>query len=115
MVDPASGFGTPFDAHSPEARAIADLFTETLAICAVIFVLVAGLVTYCVVRFRARPGDAEPVQIEGHKRLEITWTLIPCVIVLGLFGLTARAMARSDAPPDREPDLVVIGHQWWWE
>jgi cytochrome c oxidase subunit 2 len=115
MVDPSGGFGTPFDAHSPEARAIAELFTATLGVCGVIFVLVAGLVTYCVVRFRARPGDAEPVQIEGHKRLEITWTLIPCVIVLGLFGLTARAMARSDAPPDREPDLVVIGHQWWWE
>jgi cytochrome c oxidase subunit 2 len=24
-------------------------------------------------------------------------------------------MAASDAPPDTSPDLVVIGHQWWWE
>jgi cytochrome c oxidase subunit II len=114
MVDPEA-FGTPFDAHSPETRAIADLFTQTLVVCALIFALVVGLVTYCVVRFRARAGDAEPRQIEGHKRLEIVWTLIPCVIVVGLFVLTSRAMAISDAPPDREPDLVVIGHQWWWE
>jgi cytochrome c oxidase subunit 2 len=114
MVDPEA-FGSPFDAHSPETRAIADLFTQTLGVCAVIFVVVVGLVTYCIVRFRARAGDAEPSQIEGHKRLEMVWTLIPCLIVVALFVLTSRAMAVSDAPPDHEPDLVVIGHQWWWE
>jgi cytochrome c oxidase subunit II len=114
MLDP-DAFGTPFDAHSPETRAIASLFTETLLVCAVIFVVVTGLVGYCVVRFRARPGDAEPRQIDGHRRLEILWTIIPCLIVLGLFGLTDRAMALSDAPPDRDPDIVIIGHQWWWE
>ncbi len=113
--DPASSFGTPFDAHSPEARAIAGLFTQTLLVCGVIFVVVAGLVAYCIVRFRARPGDPEPRQIEGHKQLEIAWTLVPCVIVVGLFILTTKAMAQADAPPDRDPDLVVIGHQWWWE
>ena len=115
MGDPSPVFGTPFDAHSPEARAIAGLFTQTLVVCAVIFVVVAGLVAYCVVRFRARPGDPEPRQIEGHKQLEIAWTLIPCLIVAGLFVLTTKAMARADAPPARDPDLVVIGHQWWWE
>jgi cytochrome c oxidase subunit 2 len=114
MVDPEA-FGTPFDAHSPETRAIAALFSETLGVCGVIFVVVVGLVTYCVVRFRARPGDAEPRQIEGHKQLEIAWTIVPCLIVIGLFVLTTRAMALSDAPPDHDPDLVVIGHQWWWE
>ena len=40
---------------------------------------------------------------------------MPLAIVVGLFVLTARAMAASDPPADREPDLVVIGHQWWWE
>jgi cytochrome c oxidase subunit 2 len=114
MVDPGA-FGTPFDAHSPETRAIAALFTDTLVVCALIFLVVTGLLSYCIVRFRARPGDAEPRQIEGHKRLEITWTVIPCLIVIGLFVLTSRAMALSDAPADHDPDLVVIGHQWWWE
>jgi cytochrome c oxidase subunit 2 len=114
MVDPGA-FGTPFDAHSPETRAIAALFTQTLTVCGVIFVVVVGLVVFCIVRFRARPGDAEPRQIEGHQKLEIAWTLVPCLIVVGLFVLTSRAMALSDSPPDHEPDLVVIGHQWWWE
>jgi cytochrome c oxidase subunit 2 len=37
------------------------------------------------------------------------------VIVLALFTLTARTMNVSDPPPAPDPDLVVIGHQWWWE
>ncbi len=115
MIDPSGPFGTPFDAHSPETRAIAALFTETLLVCAVILAVVVGLVTFCIVRFRERPGDPEPRQIAGHTRLEIGWTLVPCVIVTVLFVLTARTMAASDAPADTEPDLVVIGHQWWWE
>jgi cytochrome c oxidase subunit 2 len=114
MLDPGA-FGTPFDAHSPETRAIAALFTQTLAVCGVIFLVVVGLVTFCIIRFREKPGDKEPKQIDGHKTLEITWTLIPFLIVIGLFVLTSRAMALSDAPPDHDPDLVVIGHQFWWE
>jgi cytochrome c oxidase subunit 2 len=43
------------------------------------------------------------------------WTLIPCVIVAVLFALTARTMSLADPPPAPEPDLIVTGHQWWWE
>ncbi len=32
-----------------------------------------------------------------------------------LLTLTVRAMAGSDPPIDREPDVTIIGHQWWWE
>jgi cytochrome c oxidase subunit 2 len=37
------------------------------------------------------------------------------VIVVVLFALTAHTMSVSDPPPAPEPDLDVIGHQWWWE
>src|SRR5262249_37448058 len=55
---------SPLEGNSPGARAIGALFTQTLLICAVIFVVVAGLVVLCIVRFRARPGH-EPAQREG--------------------------------------------------
>jgi cytochrome c oxidase subunit 2 len=110
MIDPS-----PFDPRSPEARAIAQLFDQTLVVCAVIGVLVAVLLLICVVRFRASVRPAEPPQVHGHKMLEFAWTLLPLAIVIGLFVLTARAMAASDPPANREPDLVVVGHQWWWE
>jgi cytochrome c oxidase subunit 2 len=115
MTPPPQAVAPPFDAHSPEARAIAELFTQTLLVCAVIFAVVMAGLVYCVVRFRARDGAKEPPQIHGHTRLEITWTLIPILIICWLLFLTVRAVAASDPPPNHEPDLVVIGHQWWWE
>lgn len=104
----------PFTPHSPEAAAIASLFTSTLLICAAVFTLVTVLVAVCAVRFRRR-DDREPVQVEGHTRLEIGWTLAPIVVLAGILFLTVGAMNVSDPPIDREPDVTVIGHQWWWE
>jgi cytochrome c oxidase subunit 2 len=111
-VDPSS---TPFDPHSPEAHAISALFTQTLVVCAAIGLLVTVLVGLCIVKFRAGVRPDVPPQTHGNSRLEIGWTLGPLAIVIALFVLSARAMAQSDPPADREPDIVVIGHQWWWE
>jgi cytochrome c oxidase subunit 2 len=114
-VTSAGSVASPFDAHSPEAHAIAGLFAETLVVCAVVGAIVAGLVAYCVVRFRAGRRPGEPIQVHGATWLEITWTLIPLAVVVGLFVRTAQAMGVADPPHDRDPDVVVTGHQWWWE
>jgi cytochrome c oxidase subunit 2 len=106
-----------FNPHSPQTQVIAALFTNVLILAAIIFLIVAGLVTYGVVRYRVRAGQGEPQPNFGSRTLEITWTAIPLLIVTVLFVVTVRAMARIDAPgdPGRAPDLVVTGHQWWWE
>jgi cytochrome c oxidase subunit 2 len=111
----ATPVASPFNAHSPEAQAIAGLFGETLLVCAVIGAIVTGLVGYCVVRFRAGQRPGMPTQTLGSTWLEVGWTLLPLAIVAGLLVRTAQAMAVSDPPANREPDLVVIAHQWWWE
>lgn len=107
--------GSIFDPASPEAHAITHLFVVSLWICAVIFAVVAGIVGYSLLKFRWREGEADPEQFAGNKRIEIAWTVIPFLIVLLLFGLTVHAMTHSDPPMPGKPDLVVIGHQWWWE
>ena len=109
--------GAVFTPHSPEAQAMSALFGAFLVLAAVIFLIVAGLVGYSIVRYRARAGAAEPRQTFGSRTLEVTWTAIPLVIVTVLFVLTVRTMASIDAPLalDRTPDVVITGHQWWWE
>jgi cytochrome c oxidase subunit 2 len=67
------------------------------------------------VRFRHQPGTEEPKPFFGSRRLEIIWTVGPILIVIWLFALTAKSMRQSDPPANREPDLIVVGHQWWWE
>jgi len=107
-------WASPFDPVSPQAAAIRDLFERTLLLCGAILLLVVCLVAYCVVRFRAGKGR-EAVQFEGSTRLETAWTIAPILILGGLLTFTAQAMDAADPPIDREPDVTIIGHQWWWE
>jgi cytochrome c oxidase subunit 2 len=88
-----------------------------LIIAAVVFLVVAGGVVYSVVRYRWRGQAMEPRQIFGSRKLEVLWTIVPLAILTGLFLVTVRAMVLIDAPQDsgRPVDLVITGHQWWWE
>ena len=89
-----------------------------LVIAAVVFLVVLTGVVYSVVRYRSRGiTTTEPKQIFGSRKLEVLWTVMPLVIVTGLFIVTVRAMVVIDAPQNssRPPDLVITGHQWWWE
>lgn len=93
------------------------VFRLVLLIAAVIFLIVASGVTYCVLRYRTSGGAEEPRPNFGSRRIEIVWTVLPLLIVGVLFVITVRAMVAIDAPQDgkQTPDLVVTGHQWWWD
>jgi len=108
-----------FDPFSPPATEIYTLSLLVLGICAGIFVVVAGLIVYCIVAFRRRPGDddREPPQIYGSNPIELAWTMIPFLIVFVLFLVTTRSMlaVQNAAPPPGALNVTVIGHQWWWE
>jgi cytochrome c oxidase subunit II len=104
-----------FEPDSPQAYAIFHLGLVVSIILALIFVVVAGIIVYALMCFRWREGELDPHQLAGNKTVELVWTAIPCAIVLALFTLTAHTMSLSDPEPPREPDLIVIGHQWWWE
>jgi cytochrome c oxidase subunit 2 len=105
-----------FNPQSPQARAILDLAIVVIAVMVIIFSVVVGIVTYAWVRFpRWREGERDPEQGQGNKTIEIVWTAIPLAIVMMLFVLSARTMGISDPAPPPKPDIVVIGHQWWWE
>jgi cytochrome c oxidase subunit 2 len=101
------------------AAKIRDLAELVLWICAAIFVITIGALVYCIVRFRARPGDEkrEPPQIYGSNQVEIAWTVLPLLIVLVLFLATARTIGELELrhPPLGALQVTVVGHRWWWE
>lgn len=108
----------PFQPDSPQAAAISNLFIVTLIIAAIVFAIVLVLTIVAIIRFRSRPDTEEPRQVFGNKKLEIGWTVAPALLLLGLFIYTAKTMQVSDqpVPADKQgKDMVVIGHQWWWE
>jgi cytochrome c oxidase subunit 2 len=103
------------DPQSPQARAIYDLGIVATIVFVLIFVVVAGGIAYAIFRFRGREGEPDPNQFAGSEKVEIIWTVIPFLIVVFLFVLTLRGMNRADPPPAPSPDLVVTGHQFWWQ
>ncbi len=103
------------DPQSPQARAIYDLGIVSGVVFTLIFVIVTGAIIYAIFRFRGREGEPDPKQFAGSPKVEVVWTVIPFLIVVFLFVLTLRGMNRADPPPAPSPDLVVTGHQFWWE
>ena len=108
-----------FAPESAPAHTISHLAGLVLAITGAIFVVVAGLLAYAVVRFRRRGNDdgTEPAQIYGSGPVEAAWTTVPFLIVIVLSLTTARVIQEvQDArKPADALDVQVIGHQWWWE
>ena len=93
------------------------VFKVVLLIAAVIFSIVACGVAYCLIRYRTRGAAVEPRPVFGSPGIEILWTVVPLMIVTGLFVITVRAMVAIDAPQEsgQAADLIVTGHQWWWD
>jgi cytochrome c oxidase subunit II len=108
-----------FSPASTPASSIYSVAMFVLGITLAIFVVVGGLILYAAVRFREPPNDdgVEPPQIFGSNQIELSWTIIPVLIVVVLFLATARMIfAIQDAPqPASALEVTVIGHQFWWE
>jgi cytochrome c oxidase subunit 2 len=107
-----------FSRQSTPARESNDLAFFVLGITAAIFVAVSLLLVYALIKFRARSTDtAEPPQVFGSMQIELSWTIIPILIVTVLFLGTARVLfSVQDAPkPANALDVTAVGHQFWWE
>jgi cytochrome c oxidase subunit 2 len=108
------------DPKGPFAQYIFDLFWPVMLAALFVFVVVEALIIYSVWRFRGREGDPLPSQIHGNTTLEITWTIIPAVILLVILGFTFYTQSVLAKVPESGPggnaiNVTVIGHQWWWE
>src|SRR5580704_12262717 len=108
-----------FEPHSTPAESIRHLSHFVLGITGLIFLVVFCLLSYVVVKFRNHVGDSkrEPGQVYGSTQIELAWTIIPILIVVVLFLVTARVIhAVQDAPkPPEAVEVTAIGHQFWWE
>jgi cytochrome c oxidase subunit 2 len=108
-----------FDPAATPAHSVFGLSMLVLSVTLCIFLLVAGLLLYALIRFRHRPADSErePAQIYGSNQIELSWTVIPILIVVMLFLSTTRVILETEASPKPASalDVTVIGHQFWWE
>jgi cytochrome c oxidase subunit 2 len=108
-----------FAPASASAGSIFGLSIFVMMIVATIFIVVFTLLAIAVFRFGGKRGDegSEPVQIYGSTRIELAWTVVPILIVVALFLATARviALVQNPAHPAGTVEVIVTGHQYWWE
>ncbi|MEO6714862.1 MAG: cytochrome c oxidase subunit II [Mycobacteriales bacterium] len=102
---------------SVESREIGDFYNVVFFLALVVFVGVNGALLYFVTKYRRRPTDVGmPPQIHGSTIAEVTWTVLPALLVFGLFGMSwssMRSVDRKDEPPN--VTVNVQGYQWNWE
>lgn len=99
-----------------------DLFMLIFWIAAIIFIIVEVLLIYIIVRFRQKKGQEDylPKPTHGNTMLEIGWTILPVLIVIGVTIPTLRGIAETYDPPAEFANteaitVEVVGAQWWWE
>ncbi len=106
----------PPEAKSVEGQEIRNLYDIVFGFAVVIFFVVEGLIIWSVIRYRRKPGDDElPPQTHGNNLAEITWTLIPTIIVIVLFFASWQTLNSVEAVSS-QPNLKVraIAGQFQW-
>ena len=114
----SQGFQSTWDPIGPVAEKQLQLFNVLLWTMVAVFVLVEGALIYIVIRYRRRPGQPRPPQIHGHTALEVTWTIVPTALILGLGIWSVFTLFELDQPPTDQGEVLevtVVGHQWYFE
>jgi cytochrome c oxidase subunit 2 len=105
-----------FDARGEVAQDQRDLFYFAMWPALVIMIGVLAAAVIIVLRFRRRSdSDPMPPQIHGNNRLELTWTILPAVMMLALGIPTVIGINELGRDPaDDAFQVRAIGVQWLW-
>lgn len=118
---PTPGIGMPV----PKGIAIQEQFTpigqeaqfmlEKILnpIIGVISVFVLGLLLWVVFRYRSAAVET-PSTTTHNFTIEVVWTLLPAVILLGVAFPSFRLLANQYNPPKADVTVKVTGYQWYW-
>src|SRR3954454_8425000 len=106
-------------ARSVQADKIDTLYDVLIVATVPIFVLVVIVVIFSVIDFRMRPGEEQldGPPIHGNTRLEIIWTALPALLILGLCTYAYIVLTDIDEAPaagKRERVVNVTGQQFAW-
>ena len=99
------------------ARDIDHLFKPVFYIAVGVFVLVEGIILVAIIRYRRRDDDSDdefPSQIHGNTRMEIGWTILPALLLLGIAVPTIPLIFKLNEKPANAMNVTVIGQKYWW-
>ena len=103
-------------AASTQAKTIDTLWDVLLIASVPIFVLVETIVLYSALKFRMKPGEElkDGPPIHGNTKLEIIWTAIPAIILVGLCTYAYVALVDIEKAEANTMEVRVVGEQFTW-
>jgi cytochrome c oxidase subunit 2 len=90
------------------------LYSFLLLVTAFFTILIFALICYFGLKYRRRPGR-KPQEVHTSRTLELTWSVIPFMLTLVMFGWGAGLYVHMSRPPDDAMEIDVIGKQWMWK
>lgn len=88
-------------------------FLITLVVSIFFLVLITGLMIYFVIKY-SRKKNPKPSNIHGNMGLEITWTIIPTILVLVMFYFGWTGYLDMSYPPANAYQIDVTAQMWKW-
>lgn len=95
------------------AHQIYDLHWMIMIICTVIFIGVFGVMLYSIVMHRKSRG-VTPAKFDEHLGIELTWTIIPFLIIVGMAIPTTRTVVAMKDTSSADMTIKATGYQWRW-
>jgi len=104
------------EAASSQAGPVDHLWNVMIWLSVPVFVTVMIIVLFSVVNFRMRPGEEEldGPPIHGNTRLEVIWTAIPAVLLVGLCSYTIIVLKDIEEAKANQIVVNVTGQQFAW-
>lgn len=99
---------------SPISHDIYDLHMLIFAICCVIGVFVFGVMFYALIKHRKSKG-AKAANFHDNTVLEIVWTIIPLLILVGMAVPATKVLMRMNDDHAADINIKITGHQWKWQ
>lgn len=103
---------------STQAKNTDRLYHVLVIVSIPIFVLVVTTILYSVWQFRMKPGEElkDGPPIHGNTRLEVLWTTIPAILLLGLVSYSFVILHDNEKKPNGAPEIqvAVTGQQFFW-
>jgi len=99
--------------ESPIAQQIYDLHSLIFGICVVVFIAVFSVMFYSIFYHRKSLG-AKPASFHENTTVEVIWTIVPFVILVGMAVPATRTVLAMKDTSDAEMTIKVTGYQWKW-
>jgi len=102
---------------SIQAGNVRTLYTVLLIATVPIFVLVETVVLFSVWKYRMRPGeeDKDGPPIHGNTRLEVVWTVLPAILILGLVTYAYTVLHNNEKSKPGEMQVDVVARQFTFQ